>query len=115
MRLSGRNLRAGMAGEDVAQLHAELMRLGFAVAETEARGGIFGVGTAQAVAPVQKSQGLWNTAVADRHTADALTRAIADFNQDTMLVPRVEPRRTPAGPGPAVPEVAGPVPAGPQA
>jgi len=85
MRLSGQNLRAGMAGDEVAELHAELILLGFAIPDTERRDQVFGVGTAQAVAAFQKAHGLRETAVVDRRVAAALTRTerrqvVADFH-----------------------------------
>src|SRR5262245_13224828 len=96
MRLSGPDLRAGMAGEGVAELHAALTRLGFAIPENERQHHIFGVATAQAVATFQKAHGLWDTAVVDRKTAAALDRALADAGEETVLM-----RPASSGPPPA--------------
>ncbi|MFC7548745.1 neuraminidase-like domain-containing protein [Plantactinospora sp. GCM10030261] len=79
MRLHGRDLRAGLSGEDVVALQAELTRLGYAIPDTERAQRLFGVGTAQAVAAFQVSHGLVDTAVVDKNTAAVLDRALAEL------------------------------------
>src|SRR5262249_48748597 len=76
MQLRGRRLQAGMAGADVAELHHELIRLGYTIPEFEQEHEIFGVGTAAAVAHFQKAHDLWDTAIVEAHTAASLTRAL---------------------------------------
>jgi peptidoglycan hydrolase-like protein with peptidoglycan-binding domain len=77
MRLKGRDLRAGLTGNDVAELHDELEHLELSVPAGERKRRAFGPGTAQAVAAFQRSQGLVDNAIVDRHTAAALDRALA--------------------------------------
>jgi peptidoglycan hydrolase-like protein with peptidoglycan-binding domain len=95
MRLSGPDLRAGMAGAQVADLHAELLQLGLAVPEAERGARVFGVGTAQAVASFQKAHGLRDTAVVDQNTAAALGLAAEVAGEKTVLSPPSGPRSDP--------------------
>jgi len=90
MQLQGRNLRAGVAGDDVATLHEHLGALGFDIPENERRERAFGVGTAAAVAAFQQAHGLLDTAMVDAATAASLGRAVADVASETvtMSVPR---------------------------
>lgn len=87
MRLKGRNLRAGMVGEDVASLHRELVELGYQIPDSEIGDGIFGVGTAGAVAAFQTTRGLLDTAVVDAGTAEALSRAHRRLSEETVISP----------------------------
>ncbi|GIF63988.1 hypothetical protein Ais01nite_20230 [Asanoa ishikariensis] len=105
MRLQGRELRAGMAGDDVKELHIALGRLDYRLPEQEVRHGIFGTSTAQAVAVFQKAQGLLDTAVVDARTAEALDRATEDAE------PAVAPPlpRTPIDADPPAPDEPAPV------
>lgn len=69
MKLRGRNLSAGIQGDDVRELHGELRRLGFAVSAGEVDAGTFGDTTAEAVRRFQRTNGLAETAVVDEQTA----------------------------------------------
>lgn len=104
MRLQGRSLRAGMAGEDVAALHSDLDRLGYPIPRGERDDKILGVGTAGAIAHFQRAHGLWDTAVVDPNTARMLDRAIEEASLPTVAVPvpdgaaaREPPRLVPDG------------------
>src|SRR2546429_2164010 len=97
MRLSDRNLRAGMAGEDVAELHQELSARGYQIPDSEGTDHICGVVTAGAVAHFQKAHGLWDTAVVDANTAAMFARARRQASGETQMVPIVRPRRLPDG------------------
>ncbi len=110
MRLQGRQLRAGMAGDDIAALHEDLDRLGYVIPQSERGDQIFGVGTAAAVAQFQRAHGLWDTAVVDPHTAGMLDRAIEEASLPTVSVPVVD--GSPAG-GRAAPPAADREPARP--
>jgi ABC toxin-like protein/neuraminidase-like protein/putative peptidoglycan binding protein/virulence plasmid A protein len=99
MRLRGRDLRAGLSGEDVAELQEELVRLGYAVPETERVQRLFGVGTAQAVAAFQTAHGMVDTAMVDKNTAAVLDRAATEL--PTTFLPTL-PARPPAPPEPVV-------------
>ena len=89
MRLSGQDLRAGMASDEVAELHVELARLGFTVPDPERQDKRFGVGTARAVATFQRAHGLPDSAVVDAATAAALTEAIAASESPRRITGRV--------------------------
>ena len=65
MRWQGRHLRAGLSGSDVAELHEELIRLGYPVPEAERAEQTFGVGTAEAVVAFQLANGMLDTAVVE--------------------------------------------------
>ncbi|HCT77450.1 MAG TPA: hypothetical protein DGT23_12825, partial [Micromonosporaceae bacterium] len=91
MQLRGRDLRAGMAGLDIGDLHQDLMRLGYAIPSGERAEQIFGVVTAQSVAAFQTAHGLTDNAVVDETTAAALNRAVAESAEQTLLVPPPKP------------------------
>jgi peptidoglycan hydrolase-like protein with peptidoglycan-binding domain len=74
-----------MAGPDVSDLHQDLMRLGYAIDADERREQSFGVATARAVAAFQASRGLPDTAVLDEAAAAALTGAVAESGEQTLL------------------------------
>ena len=106
MRLSGQNLHAGMSGDEVAELHSELTRLGFTIPEGEQRDQTFGVGTAQAVTAFRTAHGLAGPAVVDRRTAAALTHAVAALSPNgptpvPVPVPGPDPGTEPAPDGSA--------------
>ena len=79
MLVSGQDLRTGMSGVEVAELHRELARLGTTIPSRERRDRRFGAGTVRAVAAFQQAHGLDQTGVVDRETAAAL-RALAEGN-----------------------------------
>ena len=112
MRLEGRRLQAGMAGDDVRELHAELELLGYRLPENERDQGVFGVVTAAAVAHFQKSHGIWDTAKVDAQTAAALSRAIGEASASTVVM-RVPPPPPPPPPRPLPVAESGPVPPAP--
>jgi peptidoglycan hydrolase-like protein with peptidoglycan-binding domain len=95
MRLQGRNLRVGMSGEDVAQLHRELLTMGYHLPEQERVSRSYGAGTADAVVQFQRSRGLSPTTVVDAQTAGMLGRAVGEIPEETMMMPRGEPPKTP--------------------
>ncbi|MEU1812641.1 Tc toxin subunit A-related protein [Micromonospora aurantiaca (nom. illeg.)] len=76
MRLAGRNLHAGLTGDDVTTLHRALLALGLAIPADEFDHGVFGVATADAVARFQRDHGLADTAIVDETTAAALGAAV---------------------------------------
>src|SRR5262245_38085102 len=92
MRWQGRNLRAGISGPDVVELHDELTRLGYQVPEAERTQRMFGVGTAEAVAAFQVAHGLVDTAVVDKNTAAVLDRATAELQTTHIQVKPPEPQ-----------------------
>lgn len=110
MLLSGHDLRTGSAGDEVAELHVELKRLGSSVPSRERRDRRFGAGTVRAVAAFQREQGLPDTGVVDGDTAAALTRAVAARDGD--VTPPTDEPESPALDGPeAPPPTPVPVPA----
>ena len=86
MRLQGRNLRVGLTGPDVTELHRELLALGYPVPDAERRDGVFGLATASMVAAFQRARGLLDTAVVDADTAAMLDRAAAEQEPNTLVV-----------------------------
>jgi peptidoglycan hydrolase-like protein with peptidoglycan-binding domain len=103
MRLQGRNLQAGMAGDDVSALHHELVALGYEVPPGEQEAKAFGVATAGTVARLQRAHGLPDTAVVDEATARALERALTSPSAETVVARLPLPERgTPAPPPAAV-------------
>jgi peptidoglycan hydrolase-like protein with peptidoglycan-binding domain len=79
MRLRGRDLQTGTTGDDVADLHGDLVRLGFPIPADERRERNFGPATARAVARFRESHGLPSTDLVDERIAEALTRAVAEI------------------------------------
>jgi hypothetical protein len=97
MRLDGRDLRAGLTGADVAALHRDLVRLGFEIPEDERSDGLFGAGTARAVADFQRAHGLPDDAVVTEATASSLDRAVAGVvDSSTTATPAVPAPRAKA-------------------
>ena len=90
MRLSGQDLRAGMAGAEIAELHAALARLGFTIPDGERRHSVFGAATAHAVATFQRAHGLPENGVVDGGTAAAMTRKISEAEEATVML-RLDP------------------------
>ncbi len=88
MQPSGGDLRAGMAGEAVARLHQQLIRLGFAIPANEVANKAFGVGTAGAVAEFQRAHGLWDTAAVDGNTLATLARVVREVSAETVVTNR---------------------------
>src|SRR5690348_10366297 len=105
MKLQGRTLQVGMRGDDVAELHQELRRLGIEVTERELADKHFGVATAQAVGEFQRMRGLWQSAVVDEWTASALTEAVAAAPPLAVPVPVAPTPAAVAPPLPAPPPV----------
>lgn len=98
-----------MAGLDIGELQQDLMRLGYAIPAPERHEQEFGVVTARSVAAFQTAQGLPDTAVVDELTALALTRAVNEADERTMMVlpptraaavGAAQPSRTPPEAGP---------------
>lgn len=109
MRLQGRALQAGMAGEDIAVLHRELTALGYEIPADERDSQLFGVGTAAVVAQFQRAHGHRDTAMVDEATAAAMEQVLTSPAAETV----VTPRPVPAKPAPAEPAAAKPTPAEP--
>lgn len=72
MRLQGRELVEGLAGDDVADLHDELTRLGWQVDEGERERRHFGKSTLAAVVALQERVRIEPTGVVDERTAHRL-------------------------------------------
>src|SRR5712691_11342757 len=72
MNLQGRNLTQGLAGPDVAALHAEITQLGSTVPPAEVQANQFGAGTLAAVQQAQTASGIAATGAVDATTASAL-------------------------------------------
>ncbi len=70
------DLKTGVSGDDVRELHAELNSLGFGVPQGEQQGSSFGAATDAAVREFQIAQSLPVTGVVDPATAAALGSAI---------------------------------------
>ncbi len=94
MRLRGRELRAGMAGEDVTELHHDLARLGYRLPGQETRDSILGAATARAVEMFQQAHSLPITGVVEARTAQALTQAVADRGHETVVMTAFQPGST---------------------
>jgi hypothetical protein len=77
MDLHGSELKKGVNGTGVTELHSDLGALGFAVPPAERSGSSFGSGTLAAVGKFQKGHGLPVTGVVDAATAAALSHAVA--------------------------------------
>jgi peptidoglycan hydrolase-like protein with peptidoglycan-binding domain len=73
MELAGRDLKTGVAGDDVRELHTELSSLGYAVPPEEQQGSSFGAGTDATVRQFQAAQP--QTGIVDAATAAALHNA----------------------------------------
>src|SRR6266542_2095000 len=87
MELQGRNLSSGMQGDDVKLLQAELVRLGFVIADSELQRATFAERTREAVQTFQKSSNLPVTGVVDAATAKAMTAKVqATEPQPTLIV-----------------------------
>lgn len=82
MRLRDRELQIDMQGEDVQLLHRELSQLGFAIPAGEARRGLFGPGTREAVLKFQSGQNLEPTGMVDRRTAALINRVLDGGGQE---------------------------------
>lgn len=76
MELHGRELRVGVAGAEVAQLHDELTELGYVIAQAEHARKTFGDSTAEAVRAFQRQHRVPDTGVVDAETAAAVLRAL---------------------------------------
>jgi hypothetical protein len=72
----GTRPKAGVAGDDVRELHAELSILDYAVPPAEQQGSSFGAGTDAAVRQFQAAQSLPQTGIVDAATATALSIVI---------------------------------------
>jgi peptidoglycan hydrolase-like protein with peptidoglycan-binding domain len=98
MELRGRDLSAGVSGDEVALLHIELSALGYSIAPQDRNDRLFGDATSAAVRLFQQQNGLPATGSVDRATAAALTEAM---NGTTSLVLNVSGRVTEASGAPA--------------
>jgi peptidoglycan hydrolase-like protein with peptidoglycan-binding domain len=76
MTLPPRDLNAGSSGDDVRDLQANLVSLGYAVPPAEQQGSSFAAGTEAAVRQFQTTQSLPVTGVVDAATASALRSVI---------------------------------------
>src|SRR5437016_610776 len=76
MELKGRSLTQGLTGTDVAELHKELIALGFRIPPAEQQAASFGPDTVAAVRQFQAQQGLAVTGGVEATTAAKLTAII---------------------------------------
>src|SRR5262245_39736855 len=98
MGMADRHLTNGAIGEDVAALQRNLARLGFDVSANERRDQLFGATTTRAVTEFQRSYGLRATRTIDPATVAALTRAVREMPQDTVMMPSAVERERPMVP-----------------
>jgi hypothetical protein len=75
MNLEGRDLRPGLTGQDVTNLHDALAAAGETVLAPERESRTFGPGTQKAVESFQRSQQMPLTGIVDPATAEKLTQA----------------------------------------
>ncbi|HEY6119180.1 MAG TPA: peptidoglycan-binding domain-containing protein, partial [Pyrinomonadaceae bacterium] len=76
MTIEGHNLSLGMQGREVAELHKQLVELGFEISAEEIDGQTYGETTYRAVRSFQRSQGLHSEGIVDEETAHLLSRAL---------------------------------------
>ena len=76
MKFAGRDLKTGVSGDDVRQLHADLDNLGYAIPRPEQQESSFADGTDAAVRQFQTARSLPSTGIVDAATAEALRIAI---------------------------------------
>src|SRR6266516_4809974 len=77
MRLSRRNLKLELTGDDVRLLQSELIQLGLPIPKPEQERGAFLQGTHEAVLRFQREHRLTPRGIVDRRTAEAINRAVS--------------------------------------
>lgn len=99
MQLRGRVLQRQAQGEDVQQLHSELLLLGFTIAESEVQAGLFESETYRAVIAFQAAHTLPQTGIVDEVTATMLTLATEphEFHESHETHEPHRKQRTPSG------------------
>ena len=96
MDLKGRNLTQGLTGADVAELHKELIALGFTIPPAEQQAASFGSDTLAAVRKFQAQQGLAVTGVVEAPTAARLDEIVV-LNTYTVSGTVTDPVSTAVG------------------
>src|SRR6266853_1139286 len=77
MKLSRRNLRLDVSGDDVRLLQSELIQLGLPIPKPEQERGAFLQGTHEAVVRFQREHKLEPTGVVNAETARAINAAVS--------------------------------------
>lgn len=93
MNFPGRNLSLGLSGEDVSQLHEDLISVGFPIPDDELDEGVFGEGTLEAIRVLQQRHQLEPSGVVDKRTASLLNSEVYANKSHGSLGAPPSPRR----------------------
>ena len=88
MKLQGRTLSDGLAGDDVKLLQFELSQLRLLIPDSERSQSFFGDGTRQAVLDFQKLQRIETTGIVDEATAAEINRQVGALGKSASFLVR---------------------------